>query len=199
MHTVFYPKNQELVDMAAQGLVVQVSSEQASSKSSKRGRKSIKQGEVMADQQTVVEQKQDTKRIQKTVFDLKLFDDVLLVKDVPLPKKPESVSEALSMVGNDQSALMDIIYKGLISRTSDEAWEDMSGFKVLGDDGEPGEDYTGQFADGEKSKLINAAILSLAKMQGYEKSLAPEKKRALKEKAAEFLRSNPAMLASIQG
>ena len=200
MHTVFYPKNQELADMATQGLAVQVSSEKRRGRPRKQAVVPITKGaSEMADQnegtaQTAVE----TKQIQKTVFDLKVFANILLVKDVEMPRKPETVSEALVMVGNDQSALMDIIYKGLVSRASDEAQKDMSGFKVLGEDGEPGEEYSGNFADGDKKDLINAAILSLAKMQGYEKSLSPEKKRALKEKAADFLRSNPAMLASIQ-
>jgi len=47
--------------------------------------------------------------------------------------------------------------------------------------------------------LINAAVLSLAKMQGYSKEQSKEQKKELKDKAREFLRSNPAMLASIQG
>jgi hypothetical protein len=154
-----------------------------------------------------------TKKIQRTVFDLQVFDDVKLVKDVPLPKKPEEIQEALDILGSKEK-LLEVIYKGLIAEATDSAWEDIDGFRIVGSigpdkdgnvvytpdaDGEPTEPYTGKFADEAKGKLINAAILSLAKMQGYEKSLSKEKKAALKEKATEFLRANPAMLQSIQG
>lgn len=160
------------------------------------------------------------KRIQRTVFDLNAFDSIKLVKDVEMPKKPESVPEALEMVGGDTNRLLQVIYDGLASDVANKAWEDISGFKLAGTldkdkDGvttftlepkmlsdlkvAPGEEYNGNFADEAKADLINAAILSIAKMQGYDKSLSKDKKAELKEKATEFLRSNPAMLASIQG
>jgi hypothetical protein len=46
--------------------------------------------------------------------------------------------------------------------------------------------------DGESTEDYKDAILSLARLGGYDKSLPPEKKRALKEQAASFLRDNPA-------
>lgn len=166
------------------------------------------------------------KRIQRTVFDLTAFQKVKLVKDVEMPKKPESIKEALEMVGgegdpNSTARLLQVIYDGLAADVSAKAWDDITGFKLAGkleadEDGVqqfvaepklvndpkavlPEEDYTGKYADENKEDLINAAILSIAKMQGYDKSLSKEKKAELKEKAADFLRSNPAMLASIQG
>lgn len=139
-----------------------------------------------------------TKKVQKTVFDLTEFDNIKLVKEVELPKKPESIKEALEMLENNTEKLLAVIYDGLVSDTTEKAREDMTGFLVVNEEGKPGDSYSGQFADEAKGELINAAVLSLAKMQGYEKSLTPEKKRELKDKAREFLRSNPAMLASIQ-
>ena len=141
---------------------------------------------------------QQTMKVQRTVFDLQAFDDVKLIKEVPMPKKPEEIEEALNILGSKEK-LLDVIYKGLVAEARDASWEDIDGFKIVGEDGEAGEVYSGKFADEEKGKLINAAILSLAKMQGYEKSLSKEKKAELKAKATEFLRSNPAMLQSIQG
>lgn len=140
-----------------------------------------------------------TRRVQQTVFDLVKFDDVKLVKDVILPAKPTSTEEALAACGNDVAKFLNVIHDGLIAEAVERAKDSIEGFKVVGEDGEPGEDYNGKYADEEKGKLINNAILSLAKMQGYDKSLPPERKRELKEKATSFLRDNPAMLATIQG
>jgi hypothetical protein len=149
-------------------------------------------------EKTMTPTAQQTMKVQRTVFDLQAFDDVKLIKEVPMPKKPEEIEEALNILGSKEK-LLDVIYKGLVAETRDAAGQDMEGFKIVGEDGEAGEVYSGKFADEEKGKLINAAILSLAKMQGYEKSLSKEKKAELKAKATEFLRSNPAMLQSIQG
>jgi len=140
-----------------------------------------------------------TRKVTRTVFDLTAFDDVKLEKTVTLPTKPTTLEEALKAAGNDTAKLLDLIHEGLISESVETARADISGFKVVGEDGEATEAYDGKFADEEKGKKINAAILALAKMNGFEKSLPKDKKAALKEKATEFLRSNPAMLAGMQG
>lgn len=140
-----------------------------------------------------------TKTTQRTVFDLQKFDDVKLVKEFAVPAKPTSLEEALAAVGNDQSKLLEVIHSGLTAAAANDAYNNIEGFKVVGEDGEPSEPYTGKYADEDMGKKINAAILSLAKLQGYDKSLSPAKKNELKESATNFLRSNPAMLASIAG
>jgi hypothetical protein len=142
---------------------------------------------------------QATRKVTRTVFDLTAFDDVKLEKTVTLPTKPTTLEEALQAAGNDTAKLLDLIHEGLISEAVEKSREDISGFKVVGEDGQATEAYDGKFADEEKGKKINAAILALAKMNGFEKSLPKDKKAALKEKATEFLRSNPAMLAGMQG
>lgn len=140
-----------------------------------------------------------TAKIQRTVFDLTAFDDVKLVKTVTLPTAPTTLEEALAAVGNDSEKLLKVIHEGLVSETKSAAYESIEGFQTLNEDGTPGDTYAGKFADEEKGKLINNAILSIAKINGYEKSLTPEKKRELKDRATAFLRDNPAMLASLQG
>lgn len=162
----------------------------------KRGRKVANKQEETKDMTPVVE----NLKVTKTVFDLQKFDDVKLVKEVPAPAKPGSLKEASEMLNNDTEKLLNIIYAGLVEDARENAQKDMSGFKVYDEDKEEKdfETYNGTFADEEKGKLINAAVLSLAKMQGYEKGKSREEKAALKEKAREFLRSTPAMLASIQ-
>lgn len=140
-----------------------------------------------------------TKPVTRTVFDLMSFDNVRLTKVMTLPAKPTSVQEALEAVGNDPAKLLDVIYSGLVTDATNREYEDITGFLVIDDEtGKPGEPYTGKFADEEISDKINAAVLALAKIQGYDKSLPKEKKTELKETARNFLRSNPAMLASIQ-
>lgn len=165
----------------------------------------------------------NTKAVTRTVFDLTAFDDVKLTKTMTLPTKPTSIEEALAVLNNDKSALLDVIYEGLVGKAQDAAYADINGFQVIDEDGKPGDLYVrdvpkmnadgtpamnedgtpivehfGKYADEETGKKINAAVLALAKIQGYDKTLAPAKKNELKEKAMNFLRSNPAMLESIQ-
>jgi hypothetical protein len=140
-----------------------------------------------------------TKTVQKTVFDLQKFDDVLLKKEVTLPPPVQSVEDALAAVGNDASKLLSVINAGLEDLALNQAREDMNGFRVVDAEGELGEVYSGRAADEETGKKINAAVLTIAKLNGYEKSLSPEKKAAIKAKSIQFFRDNPAMLGSIAG
>jgi hypothetical protein len=140
-----------------------------------------------------------TARVQNTVFDLAKFDDVTLYKVVELPSKPATLKDALEAAGNDESKLLDLIHEGLCAETKENARADMNGYKVVTDEGDGEELYSGSYADEEKGKLINAGILAIAKMNGYTKSLAPEKKAEIKDKAKKFLRENPAMLGGITG
>src|SRR5712671_6338838 len=119
----------------------------------------------------------NTAVVTTTVFDLTAFDDVKLTKTVTLPSAPTTLEEALAAVGNDKGKLLAVIHEGLIAAAKDHARADMSGWA----DAETEEAYTGTYADEAKGKLINAAILSLAKMQGFSKTLEPAKKRDLKE------------------
>lgn len=144
------------------------------------------------------------KSTSRTVFDLETFDDVKLAKQYAVPAKPSNVQEALAQLGNNEQALLDIIHRGLIAQAGDAAYNTMDGFRVIGDGNfiKPetwGELYTGKYADEDTGAKIDAAILSLAKLNGYEKSLPKAQKDALKNEAVEFLRSNPKMLANLAG
>jgi hypothetical protein len=142
----------------------------------------------------------NSKSVTRTVFDLALFDDVKLTKQVQLPTKPATLEEALVAVGHDKEKLLAVIYEGLVADACDAAKGQIEGFVLAedGDAGEAGQPYQGKYADEEKGKKINLAILALAKMNGYEKSLPAEKKAELKNEAIEFLRNSPKMLATIQ-
>ena len=188
-------------ELAANALANQTSSELTKRKAGrprKLNANSVNSNTTEDTQMNPTTEQTATKRIQNTVFDLKEFDNVKLLKDVELPKKPATLEEATAMVGGNTEKFLSVFYEGLVADAIEQERANTEGWKVANDDNTPGELYTGQSADEAKGDLINAAILSLAKMQGYNKDLSREKKRELKEKAAEFLRSNPAMLASIQ-
>lgn len=133
--------------------------------------------------------------VTRTVFDLATFGDVKLTKTFPLPARPATVADALSLVGNDEARLLDLIYKGVVSAARDAAYNSLEGFQTV-EDNEP---YTGQCADEETGKKIDNAILALAKVNGYSKDLPKEQKDAIKTEMADFLRANPKMLKGIIG
>jgi hypothetical protein len=131
------------------------------------------------------------------VFDLDVFDNITLGKEVTLPEKPTSLSEVVAKFNNDESRLISIIYEGMIKEAEVAAEKDKSGWRKFEDrdnDELADEEYNGKSADPEKKKLIYAAILSFAKVLGYDKSLTPEQKNAKKAQAKEIIKSNPAMM-----
>lgn len=147
------------------------------------------------------------KRIQKTVFDLGTFKNVTLYKDVEQPKKPTSIKEAQEMVGGSTEALLNLIFTGLVAKTNEDAQKDISGFAYcradypLDPNKRPAleEAYTGNYAEGEKKAMINAAVLSMAKMMGYASGNTAEQNDKFREQAMEIIRANPVMLKSLQG
>lgn len=140
------------------------------------------------------------KPTQKTVFDLQKFDDIKLVKQYDVPQRPSTVEEALAVLGNDQSRLLDIVHKGLVAAAGDAAYNDPSGWQIEQEDGTLAP-YNGSYADESKTKLINGAVLNLAKLSagGSWDTLPKEQKSKLKDAAVEVLRSTPAILKNIIG
>lgn len=150
----------------------------------------------------------EQKRTLVSVFDLQQFDDVKLVRFVDMPAKPATIQEALAVLDNNTETLLNVIYDGLCERAVEAARKDLSTFKVLGEDDklplapkdiESLESYTGTPVSEDKGKAINAAVTGIAKALGYNKDLPKEQKNALKQQALDFMKSSPAMLASIQG
>lgn len=145
-------------------------------------------------------QLKETRVTQKSVFDLSEFDSILLKKMVDLPAKPKTIQEATAMCGNDTQKLLDVIYEGLVEMRINQARQDNSGWKLTNEDGSiSDEDYTGNFADEDSIKLINAAVLNLSKINARGKwdSLDIDEKRKLKENVKEFLRKNPQMITAM--
>ena len=138
-----------------------------------------------------------TKTVTRTVFDLASFDDVKLEKQVAVPAKPTTIEEALASAGNDTSKLLDLIHEGLVSEAMEAARADMSGFLISDpEDAETnGTPYAGQFASDEQKDHINKLVLDFAKMNGFAKGIAKEKKCALKDEARDTLR--PLLMAQL--
>ena len=155
-----------------------------------RNRTMMPTAEVTTQKQTVT----------KTVFDLSIFDDVKLKKDVQLPAPVTSVEEALAAVNNDAQALIQVINDGLAERAIAVAKKNMDGFVVSEEISmyKEGDPYDGKFAEGDKSKQINGAVLNLAKaMNPSWDTLSADQKRKAKDAVIEMLRANPAMLAGL--
>lgn len=140
----------------------------------------------------------DQPKTQRTVFDLDTFSNVLLVKTFNPPAKPTSIEEALAAVGNNNEKLLSVIYDGLLAEARKVAYESNDGWNLTDDEGDPAGVYNGKFASEKLGKLINGAVITMAKLSGYEKSLSPEKKKELKRQAMDFIRSNPAVLENIK-
>ena len=160
-----------------------------------------KKEQTMAPETTIQETPTVGKPVTKTVFDLSIFDDVKLTKTVQLPSPVQSVEEALAAVGNDSAALLAVINDGLAERAVEAAKKDLSGFTVAEEIGDfkAGDAYNGKFAEGDKSKQINASVLNLAKaMNSAWDTLSADAKRTAKAAVIEMLRQNPAFLAGLQ-
>jgi hypothetical protein len=203
MNRVWYTSNRGYEAMSAQAIigtlesVIPQTSSEVSKRKAGRPRKQVANAPVSSND-SVKEVNNMTKRITNSVFDLQAFDDIKLVKDVEVPEKVGSVEEAVKLLDHNQEKLMEIINEGLQAVAIEAARKDLTGWKVENDEGEPGEDYVGTPVDEKKGKLINAAVLAFAKMQGYHKDLSREEKRKKKDAAEDFLRNNPAIIASLQ-
>lgn len=167
-------------------------------------RKSGRKHKTMSDTQVVPNEtgasQGEIKETQKTVFDLAKFDNVLLKKKFQTPKHPTDIKEVLADMGGDMKKLLNLVYDGLMKQAQDAAYESNEGWYQTDEKGDiTAEPYTGQFASEEKRSQIQAAVLTLAKLNGYDKNLSPEEKNAKKEIAMKFLRDNPAMLGGLQG
>jgi hypothetical protein len=167
----------------------------------------VNEQEVQDNEQNEASTDSNIKRIQKTVFDLEKFSNVTLYKDVELPSRPESIQEAQAKVGNDTKALLDLIWEGLKAKVLADSSKDTSGFRLPKPDvdypldmkNELGEVYTGTSASKEKKDIINAAVLSMAKMFGYGSDKTAEENQAAKKQAMDIIRANPVMMKSLQG
>ena len=131
------------------------------------------------------------KQLVKSVLDLNTFEMVELFKDAPAPIAPvESVQDAIARVGNDTPKLLALITSALqaqenkIAKANPDGWLD-----------EDGEAFDGTPAD---EKKVNSIVLTLAKLNGFEKGAEKDVKRAAKDTARTIIRNTPAIMDSLK-
>ena len=133
----------------------------------------------MAETQTI--------RVQRTVFDLNDFAEVLLVKETSYTPV-ESIEAALAAVGNDSAKLLAVVNDGLRAETRRQAASTPENWHTFDEEGEINGAFGGVMADVKK---VNATVLTLAKnVFGYSKELDKAAKRAAKDAAINLIKGN---------
>lgn len=135
-------------------------------------------------------------RVEREFFDLTQFDDVRLGKDVQVTI-PETTTEALEMLGNDQAALMGLLKDAFIAKGKKAAENTLSDWHTFANDEqtELNGAYDGQFAD---QKAVNGFLLNMAKnVFGYTKDLSIEEKRKRKDLAKTMVLGNAEIRAGL--
>ena len=119
-------------------------------------------------------------KVQRTVFDLDAFEEVLLVKEVDFAPV-SSTEEALARLGNDATKFLAILNEGLESEARRIGAENPNDWRTFGDDGEVNGLFEGTLAD---MKSVNNLVLTLAKTTfGYTKDASKDTKKAAKQSA----------------
>lgn len=132
--------------------------------------------------------------VQKTVFDLDLFDEVTLVKDYEFTPVT-SVQEATERLGNDSAKILSVINDGLRAEMRRIAVADQTGWLREDEDGNR-TPFAGTLAN---LKLVNQCVLSMAKtVFGFSKDLSPDAKRAAKQSAQDLIKNTPAIREGLQ-
>lgn len=135
-------------------------------------------------------------RTQSSVFDLDSKDYVTLVK-VGTFTPVENTKDALERLGNDANKFLAIVNSGLKSYAIDELRDSDTPWSQEDEEGglQP---FSGSTISEEKAKNLNAIVLNMAKMNGYAKNLAPEKKREIKAAALSMVLSNDQFVAMLK-
>ncbi len=162
----------------------------------------------MATTQTLPTAEHKALEIRKSVFDLDTKSDVTLAKAGDF-EPVSTMEEFVSRLGNDASAILAIVNDGLEEWTkkqlasSDAPW-------LLVDEDENGNEtlvpFTGTVISQERSKALNASVISFAKLMfGYAKNMVAgdkeanrKAKAAAKESALNVILSNPAAVEGLR-
>lgn len=133
-------------------------------------------------------------RTTKSITDLNTFEDVLLVKTGNFAE-PLSTQEALERLGNDNTKFLAAITEGMRVMAMRELNSSPDGWMQEDEEGNK-TPFTGTEADTTK---VNALVLTMAKtVFGYSKDATPEAKKASKESAMNFIKSNDAIKAGLK-
>lgn len=137
----------------------------------------------------------ETRKPQKSLFDLDTMSTFTLVKPYEFTPVADA-KQALQRVGNDTSKFLEIINRGLQSFEDEAVKADKNiPWKVEDEEGNL-TDFTGTPAD---DKAVNGLVLNMAKASfGYLKAKNADEKRASKEAALGFIKSQPVLIAGMK-
>jgi len=137
----------------------------------------------------------ETRKPQKSLFDLDTMSTVTLYK--PYDFEPVAdVKSAQERIGNDTAKLIEIINRGLQSFEDDRIKADSSiPWKIEDEEGNLTE-FSGTPAD---DKVVNGLVLNMAKASfGYLQAKGADAKRAAKQAALDFIKSQPKLIAGMK-
>jgi|ERR1035438_2080287 hypothetical protein len=144
-------------------------------------------------------------RVTKTVFDLDSRDDVTVVK-IGTSTPVTTMAEFTARLNNDSAIILQVINDGLAAYDRDSlATNPNVGWSVEDEEGNV-TPFAGTLLSEEKSKQLAVNVLGIAKMSyGYAKDMVKgdvaanrAAKKLAKEKAAEMLLSNPAVIEALK-
>jgi|ERR1035438_294368 hypothetical protein len=148
-------------------------------------------------------------RVTKTVFDLDSRDDVTVVK-IGTSTPVTTMAEFTARLNNDSAIILAVINDGLAAYDREQlAADETKTWQVESEDDKGATVYApfaGTLLSEEKSKQLAVNVLSMAKMLfGYAKDMVKgdvkanrDAKKLAKEKAAEMLLSNPAVIEALK-
>ncbi len=138
-------------------------------------------------------------RVSKSVFDLDSRGEVDVVK-IGQFTPVATMHEFTARLGNDAAKILQVVNDGLEAYDREQLAASASPWMVEDEEGKTTE-FSGTLLTEEKSKQLSANVLNMAKMLfGYAKDMVggKEAKREAKNKAAEMLLSNPAVIEALK-
>jgi hypothetical protein len=137
----------------------------------------------------------ETLKVQSSVFDLDSMSDVTLVKQVSFTPVTNN-SEALARVNNDAAKFLEILNRGLRSVEQSAAKDNDELPWLIEDEDGKLVPFAGTPAD---SKTVNGMVLNMAKASfGYFQAKDADGRRASKEQAMAFIKSQPVLIEGMK-
>lgn len=134
-------------------------------------------------------------RTQSNIFDLDSMSDVIIFKTREFTPV-SSAKEANERLGNDASAFLNVLNEGLRAIEQKQLEDDSSIAWSVEDDEGNVSTFSGTPAD---AKIVNGMVLNLAKGSfGYLAAKDVEGRRAAKQAAFDFIKSQPVLVDGLK-
>lgn len=128
------------------------------------------------------------------IFDLNTFQTVEVVKQAPAQPPVASMAEALSRTNGDETKLVGLINKALEDLQKQELRDSAEPWMVKDDEGALSA-FDGSPADEE---AVGALVITMARnLFGLTPQIKGDERRAIKQKALDFIRANEPIRAML--